>query len=156
MEHRVRAVIIDRTKILSIKRVLSDRTFWVVPGGGVEKEDEDFGHALRRECLEEINVEVEIGNLIWQRSFRDQIELFYLAKIIRGQVGKGCGPEYVEANQYYGTHEPEWIEIEQLKNIIFYPEPLKEVILQVYGKSNNKNNIRWEDIDWSPLSRQDQ
>lgn len=151
MEYRVRAVIIDKEQILTIERVLSDRTFWVTPGGGAEKEDSNPVQALQRECLEEINAKIEVGKFIWRRNFKGYIELFYLAKIISDRVGKGNGPEYTQPDKYSGTHEPKWIKIEQLKNILFYPEKLKEMILHAYEES--KNGTKWENIDWGSLPR---
>ncbi len=37
MKSRVRAVIIENGKLLTIKRTKSNLVYWVIPGGGVEE-----------------------------------------------------------------------------------------------------------------------
>lgn len=53
MEKRVRALIIEEDKILLIKRVKANLSYFVIPGGGVEA-GESNEEALIRECREEL------------------------------------------------------------------------------------------------------
>ena len=59
---RAAAVIIDSSRILLHRADYED--FWSLPGGRVEML-EDSREALRREMLEELGEEVQIGRLVW-------------------------------------------------------------------------------------------
>ena len=64
----VKAVIIKNNQILlQIKRDLLSQ-YAVLPGGGQHK-GETLPEALRRECLEEINADVEVGDLLFVRDY---------------------------------------------------------------------------------------
>lgn len=59
---RAAAVIIDEERVLLHRAEYED--FWSLPGGRVEML-EDSREGLRREMLEELGEEVEIGRLVW-------------------------------------------------------------------------------------------
>jgi ADP-ribose pyrophosphatase YjhB (NUDIX family) len=59
---RAAAVIIDSGRVLLHRADYED--FWSLPGGRVEML-EDSAQGLRREMLEELGEEVEIGRLVW-------------------------------------------------------------------------------------------
>ena len=61
MKIRVRSVIIKDNKVLLIKRTKKDSVYWVIPGGGVEK-NETNKEALMRECREELGVKIKISS----------------------------------------------------------------------------------------------
>src|SRR3989339_648647 len=112
MIQRVRAIIMDNNKILAIKRIKEDEVYYVFPGGGVE-EGEELEEALKRECREELGVEIKIiKNFASERFNRGnikQMEYFYICEIISGEIGTGNGPEYDVNSNYEGTHSIEWI-----------------------------------------------
>lgn len=114
MLHRVRALIVKDGKLLTIKRVKKDLVYFVFPGGGVEQ-GEDLETAIRRECKEELGVEVKIvRNFVSERFDKGdvkQLEHFYMCEIISGELGTGDGPEYDVNSTYEGTHEIEWLTI---------------------------------------------
>jgi len=124
MIHRVRAIIIEDNKLLTIKRVKKDLVYYVFPGGGVEK-DEDFESAMKRECKEELGVNIEIVNNFTSERFDinniEQLEHFYVCKIFSGELGTGDGPEYDENSEYEGTHEIKWINVKDLLNYDLRP-----------------------------------
>ena len=68
MRERVGAVVIDKDKIILLKREKDDRTYWVFPGGGVD-EGENRKEALVRECKEELGLDVEVGEMIFRQRF---------------------------------------------------------------------------------------
>jgi len=114
MQKRVRAVIIQDGKLLTIKRVKNNETYFVLPGGGVES-GEDGKLALVRECLEEVNVKVIVGDLIYKQIFNQNEELFYVCNIVNGAVGSGSGNEYkkmVDNN----TYEPTWLSLDEIND----------------------------------------
>jgi len=73
MRHRerdvARALIVSPdSRILLIKIILANRSFWITPGGGM-MENEDHDTALRRELKEEIGRDDwNIGPEVWKRS----------------------------------------------------------------------------------------
>ena len=132
MKNRVRAVIIEKGKLLTIKRTKSDLAYWVIPGGGVE-ENETRKNALIRECREELGVDVKIGKLILETESEkpetiDQKEYFYLVDIIDGVVGSGQGSEFQNNPEYSGQYDIKWIEIKDLPSIDLKPEIIKNLI----------------------------
>ena len=132
MTSRVRAVIIQDGKVLTIKRVLSDCIYWTFPGGGVEESDDDLKSALKRECLEEVGVNVAVKNVILKKEYKEGIiEYFYICKIINGKVSKGSGPEYDNKDLgYRGTHEPKWLPLKNLDKFSLKPEILRDLIIK--------------------------
>jgi mutator protein MutT len=139
MKTRVRAVIIKDGKILLIKRIKADITYWVIPGGAVEK-NETNEQALIRESKEELGIDVAIKDLLLKidsekPETKGQVELFYLCEIIGGRMGSGKGPEFQKDSGYAGQYGTEWIKIENLKKIDLKPKDISNLIF-------NKHNQR--------------
>ena len=135
---RVRAIIVQDNKILLIKRTKPEAVYWVIPGGGVEMGETDK-QAIKRECLEELGLEVKVGQLFLQMASKKPgmegwMECFYLCEIIGGQLGTGQGPEFAEDTVYTGGYSIEWRKISDLKNIDLKPEEIKRLIASKYGK----------------------
>ncbi len=63
-----KAVILKDNKLLAIEKVDRDGQWYLLPGGGQEF-GETLIDALKRECLEEIGAEVEVGNMILCREY---------------------------------------------------------------------------------------
>ena len=66
----VAALIWRGDRVLVQQRPLSARQLpgmWEFPGGKVEPGESD-GEALRRECFEELGVDVAVGPLVWQKT----------------------------------------------------------------------------------------
>ncbi|HEX8974050.1 MAG TPA: NUDIX domain-containing protein [Patescibacteria group bacterium] len=138
MKNRVRAIIVKDDSLLTMKRVKSNETYWVFPGGGIEN-DEDNVAAMIRECREELGVDVEVLELMFENSFfrkedGEQREYFYKCNIVGGELGTGDGPEYQENSGYEGTHELEWIKLGELKKFDIRPMEIKNVLLDLYAK----------------------
>jgi 8-oxo-dGTP diphosphatase len=129
MKKRVRAIIIKNGQLLSIERINDKVTFWALPGGGVEDYDEDETSALKRECLEEVSLDVDVVRSIWVREFNGQIEEFYLCKVLSGEAQPGNGPEYMDAG-YAGHHIPTWLSLNDLHKYDLKPVEMKNYILK--------------------------
>lgn len=133
---RVRAIIIASDKILLINRVKEDKSYWVIPGGGVEQ-GESHEHAIKRECIEELGINVEMVRLFLQRigdkpGMEGQHEFFYLCNMIGGRVGSGQGPEFQPEAQYEGEYKISWVDLKKLPNINLKPQDVKDKIIQEY------------------------
>lgn len=138
MKNRVRAIIIQDSKILLIKRVKSEIVYWVIPGGEVE-ENETLEVALKRECLEELGIEVKVGPSVFEMdSLKMEIigqrEFFCLCTIIGGVLGSGDGPEYQRDAGYVGQFILEWIDMKNLLDYDLKPEEVKHFIYEKYSK----------------------
>lgn len=138
MKNRVRAIIIKDDSLLAIKRVKSNETYWVFPGGGVEDGEDKIG-AMTMECQEELGVDVDVLELMFENSFvrqggEEQREYFYRCNIIGGELGTGDGPEYQKNSGYEGTYELEWIKISELKNFDIRPEEVRDGLLNLYAE----------------------
>lgn len=96
MKQRVRAVLITpKNTMLAIKRVRPGiPEYWVLPGGGVEADDESLEAALHREVWEEIAGRAEITGLLHTLDSDDEQQFFYLARIDTWDFGARSGPEF--------------------------------------------------------------
>lgn len=133
MPTRVRAIIIQDQKILLIKRKKDNLVYWVLPGGQVENgEINEF--ALRRECQEELGVQVKVKELLHEMLSQKletlgQSEYFFNCEIIGGILGSGTGPEWQRGFHYTGTYKIEWVELKNLTEIDLKPMEIKKIIL---------------------------
>ncbi len=138
---RVRAIIIDSERILLIKRIKKDVSYWVIPGGGVEV-GENHEQAVKRECFEELGIQVCVGRLFFQRTadmleIKGQKEFFYLCKMVGGEVGTGQGPEFQPGVEYQGEFKAGWVDIKKLAAIDLRPSEIRDAIITF--TKNEKN-----------------
>ena len=135
MSKRVRAIIIKDNKILLMHRIKAGNEYWVFPGGGIEESDITLEEGLKRECLEELGVNIEIGDLFMEKpslapNAIGQMESFYKCNIISGEVGTGTGPEFSNRDiEKYGTYEVVWIPISDLKGKNIYPYEVRDRVI---------------------------
>ncbi|MEV8395564.1 MULTISPECIES: NUDIX domain-containing protein [unclassified Streptomyces] len=96
MKQRVRAVLITpNNTMLAIKRVRPGvPEYWVLPGGGVEADDESLEATLHREVWEEIAGRAEITSLLHTLDSDDEQQFFYLARIGTWNFDARSGPEF--------------------------------------------------------------
>lgn len=127
MSDRVRAIIFDGDYVLLIRRRKQGRQYWVFPGGEVEQSDVSDAAALRRECREELGVEVMADD---QPSLTLGNERFYICRIIGGQVGTGTGPEFQSDGGYIGTYNLEWVSLASLPNLDLLPSQAKQYAIE--------------------------
>lgn len=132
MKTRVRAIIRKDRSILLVHRTKADEEYWVFPGGGVEETDEDEFAALRRECREELGVEVVVDSLFFESELHagkeKQFERFYECHIIGGELGSGNGPEYRRDGNYVGEYHLEWVALDDFERMDIRPEIVRQKI----------------------------
>ncbi|MEW6229222.1 MAG: NUDIX domain-containing protein, partial [Bacillota bacterium] len=101
-----KAIIIQDGKLLATKNVDHWGVFYLLPGGGQEP-GEPLPDALKRECKEEIGVEVQVGDLLFVRDYIasnhefaewdgdvHQLELMFSCTLLDGQVPRnGVQPD---------------------------------------------------------------
>ncbi len=117
MVHRDRAfsAILANGKIAMVKVEEKDRSFWTLPGGGVEKGEKREETAVR-EALEEINLKIKIIRFLFARQYSAGTEYCYLAEPQTGEqhLKIGHDPE-LAANEQVLKHA-QWIQISDLKD----------------------------------------
>ena len=129
----VRVIVLDDdNRILMVKQEHPERTVWMVPGGGIE-EDENSAQAAVREVREETGLEVEILGLIWhveEVSDRGQRFVnFFRAALRGGKPALGHDPELPESEQVLADLQfMSREEVAGLENV--YPEFLREELWQ--------------------------
>lgn len=134
VRHTARAIIFDADKKIAIMHV-KKFSYHKLPGGGVE-EGEDIEMALRRECYEEVWVEIcsiePIGDVLeWRNGIEEYSEWIYIQQIshcFRADVLAYYTPELTE---YEKLDESEiiWVTLDEAIRII---------------ENDTPANIEWE------------
>ncbi len=126
-----RALVILEGRLLAIK--MRDRTgvFYILPGGG-QRHGETLQESLRRECLEEIGTEVEVGDLLYVREyigknheFRAAHRAFHqLESVFRCRLPDpgAIGPGSEHDKKQIGV---EWIPVEAIPTTRILPKVIK-------------------------------
>lgn len=127
-----RAVIFDGEKLL-LARYKDDiyGQFYVCVGGGQEV-GESMEQNIKRECLEEIGCEAEVGKFLFMRETTfihaitketvHQIEHYFSCKIKNGQTIKaGTVPDLTSDGFAFLT-------LDELKNVTVFPQNLSELV----------------------------
>lgn len=79
MRHRVCAALIEEEQILMVELHTPSRTFWTLPGGGVEN-GETKEQAVMREVLEETHLHVTIERQLYEISINQGTETCFLVR----------------------------------------------------------------------------
>ena len=117
MKKTVRAIIIEDDKLLVFfRRKLKDGkhiTYYAIPGGHVE-DNETNEETVIRELKEEMNLDIEIVKYLGELEAYNQIEYYYEAKIVGGNLQ--FGGEELERNNEDNYYEIRWITLEEALN----------------------------------------
>ena len=133
MRNRAAGIIIENGKIVLIHRIKtidnSVRDYYVVPGGGIEKNETNEEAAIR-EVEEEIGIKVKLLDKKPLFTLYDGIhQYFYLTERISGVIGTGKGPEFT-SDEYKdkGKYIVEEVKVEDILNnkINLVPPEIKE------------------------------
>jgi len=134
IRNSAKAIIIKDKKILLTKNEASFGVFYLLPGGGQEA-GESIVDALKRECLEEISVEVTVLDIRYVRDYIGknheftnwdsevhQIEYMFICSVNSGFEAKnGIVPDTMQIGV-------EWIDLKYLDECRIYPKILKSLI----------------------------
>ncbi|WP_374056885.1 NUDIX domain-containing protein [Rossellomorea sp. FM04394] len=136
IRNSAKAIIMKGDKILLTKNKDENEFFYLFPGGGQEK-GETLHEALKRECIEEIGSDVEIGELLHIREYIGknheyasfdydihQMEFYFKCTLIDAE-DKDSIPTNPDSHQV-GV---EWIDINELVQYRFYPKRIIDYII---------------------------
>lgn len=124
-EIRPSVVLVRDGKILLLKSRYSSREFYLLPGGSIE-EFETIEEAAVRETKEETNYDIKIKKLlyiqewIYKKRKKDVLYVIFLGEILGGKETHLKDP-CLGTGHIQGI---EWIEIDKLDEIVFYPKDI--------------------------------
>lgn len=150
VRNAVKAVIIREGHILLTVNYDGKKTLYLLPGGGQEPE-ETMEQALQRECLEEIGTAVDVGDMLWVREFfgsrydwpefhgLHQVEFMFACELDAEAV-----PHMGAEGDTWQTGV-EWVPLDDLAGIVFYPEALKPLLVR-YAKDGQTGRTYLGDV----------
>ena len=121
---RVAAIIVRDNELLLVRHVKEEKSYWLLPGGGLEY-GEPLADGLRRELREEACIEIAVGDLVVVNdsippgNTRHTINLCFTAEIVSGQVRRGCDPRVVEVR---------FVPVNELESLTLYPDIRHELV----------------------------
>jgi len=137
----VKALIVQDGKLLTVRGQDSDGAYYSLPGGG-QIRGETLHEALRRECREEVSVDVEVGPLRYVRDYIaahhefarqspdfHQVEFWFRCRLADGQsaaLGDTPDPEQTGVA---------WLPLNDLGGFRLYPAVLKTLPLHAEAES---------------------
>jgi ADP-ribose pyrophosphatase YjhB (NUDIX family) len=140
---RVCGILEKDDEILLVKHTKNNKEYYLLPGGGVDH-GEDFKTSLKREFLEECNLNIDVEDMVFisegiaPNGGRHIVSIYFKVKYISGvlQVGEDEG-------NLIGV---EYIKKSDLDNVVLYPNTKKE--LKEYFENPNSGikylGNRWE------------
>ncbi|MEU8679097.1 NUDIX domain-containing protein [Streptomyces sp. NPDC048560] len=135
MIERVRAVLVtENDTMLVIRRTKPGLpAYWVLPGGGVEADDESREAALHREIHEEIAGKADIVRLLHTMESDDERQLFYLTRIATWSFEDRTGPEFSAEGRGEYVLEEVPLTVEGIGAIDLKPEEIAHVLRGAIG-----------------------
>jgi 8-oxo-dGTP diphosphatase len=145
-----KAAIIHNNSLLTIQKLDKDGSWYVLPGGG-QHYGETLYETLKRECIEEVNAEIQIGELKFIREYIScnhefantepdchQMEFIFLCTALDYEAIRfGSIPDE-------GQVSIKWIEIDRLLEYRVYPLSTRQIIMNI---SNYRSPVYLGDIN---------
>ena len=135
-----RALIIQDARLLAVAMRDERGDFYILPGGG-QRHGETLVQTVQRECLEELNAEVEVGELLYVREYIGRHHDFRKKHRNFHQLESVFRCRLKDPNTIFGMDHLEhdklqvgvaWLPLEMLGSSRFYPDALKPL----FGKSD--------------------
>lgn len=132
-KHRIRAagIIVQDEHVLLIKVKDFSGEYWIPPGGGLEACDLHTKDCVKRECLEEVGLNVQVGELLCVREFlettknRYNAEFFYHIEQFEGQPHID---NLIGLNDEEFIQSVAWVSVKELNCIRTFPTDLTKVV----------------------------
>lgn len=129
-----RAIIMKNDSVLLVQMQNDDGEFFILPGGG-QVHGETLVQAVKRECMEELGIEISVGRLVYTREYIGknhqfdsrhnnfhQIEHVFICKILN-DTQLGNGHEVDKKQTGY-----RWIKIDKMSQYKVLPTSIKSLL----------------------------
>ncbi|MGG0177378.1 NUDIX domain-containing protein [Gottfriedia acidiceleris] len=136
---RACALIVENDSVLLIQFTDEDGIHYNLPAGGTEP-GETIIEAVKREAFEEAGVDVEVGELVFVSENAPHLtghRIHGLSLMFHCHIKENSIP-MMPPNPDPNQTDVKWIPINELDNIILYPN-IKDQIIQ-YAKGKYQNN----------------
>lgn len=139
---RVCGILEKNDELLLVKHIKNKNEYYLLPGGGVDH-GEDFKTALKREFLEECNLNIDVGDMVFisegiaPNKGRHIVNIYFEVSYISGDLKVG-----LDGTNLIGV---EYLKKSNLENITLHPNTKKE--LKDYFKNGN-NGIKYLGNRW--------
>lgn len=126
-------------QILLIHRWKNGEEYFVIPGGGAES-GETAVQSAQREIREELGWSLSEKQLQPAFTFRNsqRLEIYFRATISHTSAPMIQGEEALRSHAQ-NIYQPEWLDIEAIRNLNIQPEGLKNLLLDCLTQEGLKN-----------------
>lgn len=132
LRRRAGVVLVEEGRLALIERHRDGRTYYVLPGGGVEA-GESIADAAKREVVEEVNLDVEVGapvaHVFLRNNGSTSVQHYLAGRVVRGHLGPGTGPEYSAAGSGRGTYRPVWVPLSDIAELDVRPRAVADAVI---------------------------
>ncbi|GGE68802.1 NUDIX domain-containing protein [Priestia taiwanensis] len=135
IRNSIKAVIIKEDSVLLTKNRGASGDFYIFPGGG-QDHGEVMHDTLRRECMEELGAEIEVGELLYVREYigknhefaetdahAHQVEFYFHCTLKDDKLVTPTQPDPKQIGV-------EWLRIDQLQEYDVYPKRLTNYFIK--------------------------
>ncbi len=130
MKARAAVILIQKDRIALIERYRSRRHYFTFPGGKIEV-NETPAVAAAREALEELGLEVKIGQMVAEVWYLGTPQFYFLAEATGGWFGHGSGHELTSLpSSEKGSYTPVWMPLTEIISQPLLPKLVAEFVRQ--------------------------
>lgn len=134
---RVAVAIVQSGALLLVRHQKGQRSYWLLPGGGVEY-GEPAKDAARREMLEETGLEVDVGSLLLVSETvapdgsRHLIHLVFAGRQTGGALVLGDDPRVAEVR---------FVPLEEVPELVLHPPFADQLLAALEGRLTDQDRF---------------